>query len=254
MSRSSSTLIEELDAYRGIVCAVGAGGKKSVLYQLMREHAGHVALTTTVHMSEFPENLPLARIIDEEPVLRNRVLAAARSGSVAYACPSKKPGRYSGVSPGTIRSIHEEAGFDASFVKADGARMRWIKAPGEGEPLLVQGSDVVIPVVSARAIGEPLDKRVAHRIECLEAVTGVAHGKPLTPEAVGRLLASEAGALRGSGGARVAPVINMVDNDSKEELARDAAMAAIKMTSRFDRVVLCCLRRSSSPVVAVVTR
>jgi DNA repair photolyase len=60
--------------------------------------------------------------------------------------------------------------------------------------------------------------------------------------------------LQGSAGARVAPVINMVDNEQLEQLARAAATAAIRMTSRFDRVVLCCLRRSSSPVVAVVTR
>lgn len=253
-SESSSALIEELNAYRGIVCAVGAGGKKSVLHQLIREHAGHVALTTTVHMTEFPEDLPVERIIDEEAALVDRVVAAARAGSVAYACPSQKAGRYSGVSPATIRSIHEEAGFDASFVKADGARMRWIKAPGEGEPLLVPGADVVIPVVSARAIGEPLGERIAHRIERVATVAGVAHGKLLTPEAVGRLLASDAGALRGSAGSRVAPVINMVDNNRQEELARAAATAAINMTSRFDRVVLCCLRRSSNPVVAVVTR
>jgi probable selenium-dependent hydroxylase accessory protein YqeC len=250
----SSALIEALDAYRGVICAVGAGGKKSVLYQLVREHAGHFALTTTVHMAEFTEDLQIERIVDDETMLRERVLAAARSGSVAYACPSKKAGRYSGVSPETIRLLHEEGGFDASFVKADGARMRWIKAPEEGEPLLVPGADVVIPVVSARAIGEPLDERVAHRIERVAAATGVARGELLTPEAVGRLLASDAGALRGSAGARVAPVINMVDNHEREELARAAATAAIEMTSRFDRVVLCCLRRSSSPVVAVVTR
>jgi probable selenium-dependent hydroxylase accessory protein YqeC len=132
--------------------------------------------------------------------------------------------------------------------------MRWIKAPKSGEPATVPDADVIIPVVSARAIGEPLNERVAHRLEQVEAVTGITRGKPLTPEAVGRLLASEEGALRGSAGARVAPVINMVDNDQQEELARAAGMAAIAMTSRFDRVVLCCLQRPSGPVVTVVTR
>ena len=254
MADKPRALIEELDAHRGIVCAVGAGGKKSVLYQLVREHAGHIALTTTVHMTEFPEDLPFERIVDDDAKLRDRVLAAARSGSVAYACPSQKPGRYSGVSSATIRSIHDDAGFDASFVKADGARMRWIKAPDAGEPSLVDGMHLVIPVVSARAIGAPLGERVAHRVGRVEAVTGVKQGDVLTPEAVGRLLASDAGALQGSAGARVAPVINMVDNKRQEELARAAAIAAIEMTSRFDRVVLCCLRRSSNPVVAVVTR
>jgi probable selenium-dependent hydroxylase accessory protein YqeC len=254
MTAQSSTLIEALNAYRGIVCAVGAGGKKSVLYQLVREHAGHFALTTTVRMTRFPEDFEAERIVDDETMLADRVLAAARSGSVAYACQSKKTGRHSGVAPEMIRSLHEQGGFDASFVKADGARMRWIKAPKAGEPVLVPGADVVIPVVSALAIGKPLDERVAHRIERVAAVTGVAPGNLLTPEAVGRLLASDAGALQGSAGGRVAPVINMVDNECQEELARAAATAAIQMTSRFDRVVLCCLRRSSSPVVAVVTR
>jgi probable selenium-dependent hydroxylase accessory protein YqeC len=181
------------------------------------------------------------------------VLAADPSRSVAYACPSSKPGRHAGASPATIRAIHDAGGFATTFVKADGARMRWIKAPESDEPMLVPGADLVIPVISARAIGEPLGERVAHRIDRVAEVTGIAQGEPLTPEAVGRLLASEHGALQHAGGARVAPVINMVDNENKEELARAAAGAAIAMTSRFDCVVLCCLRRPERPVVAVVT-
>ena len=132
--------------------------------------------------------------------------------------------------------------------------MRWLKAPSPDEPIVVPGADLVIPVVSARALGEPLGERVAHRVERVAAVTGVAPGERVTPEAVGRLLASERGALYRTAGGRVAPVINMVDNVGKEELARAAATAAIAMTSRFDRVVLCCLRRPERPVVAVVTR
>jgi hypothetical protein len=46
----------------------------------------------------------------------------------------------------------------------------------------------------------------------------------------------------------------MVDNEEQEEKARAAASAAIAMTARFDRVVLCCLRRPEKPVVAVVGR
>jgi probable selenium-dependent hydroxylase accessory protein YqeC len=251
---TAPALIDLLEAREGIVCATGAGGKKSVLYQLVREHPGRVALTATVPMTGLPADLALEQIVADEAELREQIAALDNSRSVAYACPSNKPGRHGGVSATTIRSIHEECGFAATFVKSDGARMRWIKAPAKNEPATVPGADVIVPVVSARAIGEPLNERVAHRLEQVEAVTGITRGEPLIPEAVGRLLASEEGALRGSGGARVAPVINMVDNDQQEELARAAASAAIAMTSRFDRVVLCCLQRSSSPVVAVVTR
>jgi len=246
-------LLDALQAHEGIVCAVGAGGKKSVLYQLAREHPGRLALTATVHTTEFPADLGVDQVIDEDANLRARVQVADPSRSVAYACPSSKPGRHAGASPATIRAIHDAGIFAATFVKADGARMRWIKAPEADEPILVPGADTVIPVVSARAIGEPLSERVAHRIDRVAEVTGTAPGELLTPEAVGRLLASEHGALQHAGSARVAPVINMVDNRNKEELARAAAGAAIAMTSRFERVVLCCLRRPEDPVVAVVT-
>ena len=248
-----TALVDALDAREGLVCAVGAGGKKSVLYQLAREHRGRFALTATVHTTVFPDDLELQRIVDDDANLAERLRAADPGRSVAYACPSSKPGRHAGAAPATIRAIHDAGGFDATYVKADGARMRWVKAPGPDEPIVVPGTDLVIPVVSARAIGEPLGERVAHRVDRVAAVTGVAPGETLTPEAVGRLLASEQGALYRTAGARVAPVINMVDNDDKEELARAAAVAAIALASRFDRVVLCCLRRPERPVVAVVT-
>ena len=248
-----TALIDALEVHAGIVCAVGAGGKKSVLYQVAREHPGRVALTATVHTTEFPADLDVVPVIDEERDLQARVLAADPSRSIAYACPSSKAGRHAGASPATVRAIHDAGGFAVTLVKADGARMRWIKAPEADEPMLVPGADTVIPVVSARAIGEPLGERVAHRVDRVAEVTGIAPGERLTPEAVGRLLASEHGALQHVGGARVAPVINMVDNENKEEMARAAASAAIAMTSRFDRVVLCCLRRPERPVVAVVT-
>ncbi len=249
-----TTLIDALGAHDGIVCAVGAGGKKSVLYQLAREHPGRVALTATVHTTTFPDDLPVESVIDEDHALRDRVLSVDATHSVAYACPSSKPGRHAGVAGETIRSLHADGGFAATFVKADGARMRWIKSPAEGEPVLPGPVDLVIPVVSARAIGEPLSERVAHRVDRVAAITGVAPGETLTPEAVGRLLASEEGALKGTAGTRVAPLINMVDNDFQEEIARAAAEAAIAMTSRFDSVVLCCLRRPERPVVAVVAK
>lgn len=248
-----TALIDALDAHQGVICAVGAGGKKSVLYQLAREHPARMALTATVHTTEFPADLDLDQVIVEDVNLQERVLSADPGRSIAYACPSTKPGRHAGARPATIRAIHDAGGFAATYVKADGARMRWIKAPSPDEPIVVPGVDIVIPVVSARAIGEPLGERVAHRVERVAAVTGTAPGEVLTPEAVGRLLASEQGSLQCTAGARVAPVINMVDNEDKEKMARAAASAALGMSSRFDSVVLCCLRRREGPVIAVVT-
>ncbi|HZX24609.1 MAG TPA: selenium cofactor biosynthesis protein YqeC [Woeseiaceae bacterium] len=247
-------LVDLLAVREGIVCVVGAGGKKSLIYALVRGHGGRVAMTATAHTTEFPADLPVERIVDEESALRERIANSPRERSIAYACPSGKPGRLAGVSADTIRAIHEQGGFAATFVKADGARMRRVKAPAEDEPLIVPGAATVVPVVSITAVGEPLTERVAHRVERVEAATGLARGATITPEALGRLLASGQGALQGTEGMRVAPVINMVDNARHEELARATATAALAMTSRFDRVFLCSLRQGSESLVSVVTR
>ena len=248
------TLLDLLDARSGIVCAVGAGGKKSVLQHLAARHPGRVALTATVVTTRFPEELGFDAAIADDESLAARVAALDRARSAAYACPSDKPGRHAGVSPAVIERIHREQGFAATYVKADGARMRWIKAPAEDEPVLPPGCSRIIAVVSALAIGEPLGPRVAHRLEELQRVTGLALGEPIAPSHVGRLIASRAGLMKGAGDRRILPLINMVDDAHREALARAAAEAALDLDPSIGQVVLACLHRADDPVVAVVRR
>ena len=80
-----TALIDALGAHSGIVCAVGAGGKKSVLYQLAREHCGRFALTATVHTTTFPDDLPVEPVIDDDTALHDCVLSVDAKRSVAYA-------------------------------------------------------------------------------------------------------------------------------------------------------------------------
>ena len=247
-------LLDLLEARTGLVCAIGAGGKKSTLYRLAGLHPGRVGLTSTVLIPPFRKNLGAYLVIEAEENLLPTVLqAAAVHRRVAYAQPSEKRGRYAGVSPALIREIHRQAGFDATFVKADGARARWVKAPADDEPRIPEDADTVIPVVSARAIGQPLSERIAHRLDIVEAVAGLRRGETLQPVHIARLLASEQGLLKGVGAARVVPVINMVDDPQQEALALEAAHAALALTLRFDRVVLATMRRPDA-VVRVVHR
>jgi probable selenium-dependent hydroxylase accessory protein YqeC len=132
--------------------------------------------------------------------------------------------------------------------------MRWIKAPAEDEPVLPPGCTGIVAVVSARAIGEPLDARVAHRIEYVQRVTGLREGERITPSHVGRLIASREGLYKFGPGRHFVPLINMVDDPEHETLAREAAEAALELSPAVDRVVLACLRRADAPVVAVVRR
>lgn len=251
MSRAES-LLDLLGARQGIVCAVGAGGKKTVLHYLAAQHPGRVALTATVVTTDFPPGLGFDVVVAPDAELPGRVARLDPARGVAYACPIDKPGRHGGVLPEVIARIHREQGFAATYVKADGARMRWIKAPDDDEPVLPPGCGRIVAIVSARAIGEPLGPRVAHRLGQLQAVTGLAPDEIIRPLHVARLLASRAGLRKGADRCPVVAVINMVDDAEREALAREAAGIALDLDPAIGQVVLTCLQREEDPVVAVV--
>ena len=250
-------LLDLLCARSGIVCAVGAGGKKTTLYRLAAEHPGRLGLTATVMTAPFPSTLEAHTVVGPfgppEALEHAVVEASATHRVIAFAHPSAKRARLAGLAADKVTKIHERAGFQVTLVKADGARSRWIKAPADGEPVIPPGTTTVIPVISAHAIGAVLGEEVAHRVERIEAVSGARRGEPLTAEHLARLLASSSGALKGVGDAQVVPLINMVDDPEQEAAAREAAEAALHLTRRFDRVVLASMRRPE-PVVRVVVR
>jgi probable selenium-dependent hydroxylase accessory protein YqeC len=247
-----SELIDALHARTGTVCAVGAGGKKTTLYRLAGLHPGRVGITSTVPLAHFPGALKAHEVIGDHREIIDRVTeAAADHRIVAFALTDVKKSRHGGLDPQIIADIQASAGFDVVLVKADGARMRWIKAPQDGEPLIPGHATTVVPVVSAKTIGAPLSDKIAHRIELLEAVTGARRDQPITSEHVAQLLASENGALKNVGSATVVPVINMVDDEDLEEAAVEAASLALRLTRRFDRIVLTSMR-GPDPLVRIV--
>jgi probable selenium-dependent hydroxylase accessory protein YqeC len=247
-----SELLDVLEARTGIVCAVGAGGKKTTLYRLADVHPGRVGITSTVPIAHFPQAQSAHEVISEASVIVEAVLeAASRHRTVAFALPEVKTGRYGGLAGALIREIHKSERFDCLLVKADGARMRWIKAPDPSEPLIPPEATTVLPVVSVRAIGEPLTERVAHRPSRVSVVTGARVGDTLSATHVARLLASPDGALRRTGSAAVVPVLNMVDDSALRAVAERAARQALDLTDRFDRVVLTSAKRPD-PLVDVI--
>jgi len=247
-------LIQALAAEQGLVCMVGAGGKKTTMYRLASLHAGRVGITSTVFIPPPPAALEAKCVIAPEPHLLDAVLKLApHHRTLFFAQPSDKPGRFGGVSRSCIAQIHRQAMLDVTFIKADGARSRWLKAPAEDEPQIPGDASTVIPVVSALALGRPLDESIAHRVDRLASVMGINRGELILPPHLARLIADERGALKHAGEAKVVPLINMVDDPEHERLAQVVARAALARSSRFERVVLAAMRKPE-PLVAVVTR
>jgi probable selenium-dependent hydroxylase accessory protein YqeC len=246
-------VIDALAARSGIVCLVGAGGKKSALYHLAALHSGRVGITATVHIPFFPPELQAVEVIGDDATDLVVEVAAAEGQRVAFAMEPGKRGRWGGVAAELIPVIHRRAGFDVTLVKADGARGLLIKAPGVGEPRIPAGADTVLPVVSAAVLGHALDERTVHRPECLRAVTGLEPGAIVRPAHLARLLTSPAGGLKAVGEATVIPLINMVDDAVTERWAREAAEQALALSDRLERVVLACMKRTPA-LVAVIER
>lgn len=246
-------LLDALNARHGRICFVGAGGKKSLMFHLADTHPGRVALTATAHIERVPQRFRAAFVVAEGEALQQQVREMRAPRVVAFAKPCELPGRFGGVSDEELERLYRDGGFEACFIKADGARGRLIKAPAAHEPALSRHARVIVPVVSAAVIGQILSEKIAHRPERLAAIVGMDVAVRLTPLHIARLLSSAGGALKDVANKEVIPVINMIDDAEREAVAREAAGLALKLTDRFDRIVLTAMC-SAQPLVAVITR
>ncbi|MEX2481845.1 MAG: selenium cofactor biosynthesis protein YqeC [Gammaproteobacteria bacterium] len=243
-----TTLHAALGAERGVVCLVGAGGKKSTMYALAAGCAGRVALSSTSHMYRYAGS-SVDQVIEVGDYLPR---AAATARVVAYCGPTDTPQRVGGLSEEQLAELAARREFDLMLIKADGARARLIKAPAAHEPLIPAWADTVIALVSARVLGRRLSDGIAHRPEQVAAVVDADLATPLTAVHLARLLSSVHGALKGVGAATVVPLINMVDDAALHEQAHTAARLALASTTRFERVVLGVMKEGR--VVEVVRR
>jgi probable selenium-dependent hydroxylase accessory protein YqeC len=249
-------LLDALGLDGGIVCAVGAGGKKSLLHALAAAHpdaSGRLGMTATARCTPPPQGL-FGVCLGEPPEALPQALAATAATRVFYAGPQSRPGRFDGIDPAQVLELHRAHGFATTLVKADGARMRWIKAPGENEPVLVPGAELVLPVLSLRALGRLLDEKAAHRPERVAELTGTAPGAPIDEHTFIALLSHEQGSLRDCDGARVVPVLNMVDDEAALAAGLHIAAETLARCHRYERIVLACLRDPDQPRVWLCRR
>lgn len=239
-------LVEALSA-RGLVCVVGAGGKKSTIYRL----AGMIpraVVTATVRIPHFDDQVAAVHVTDDPVAVVSRT-AEWPIGVVA----NREATRYMGYDPAVVASLARDTTADAVLVKADGARTRWLKAPNDAEPRIPETATTVIPIVSAKIVGKPLTEEHVHRPDRVAAITGLERGDPIDVGDVATVITHDAGGLkRIPPAARTVPLINMVDHAAAEEIAHEIA-ASVAGHPRVSHVVLSSMT-AADPVVAVVGR
>jgi len=252
-----TALLQALGIKQGIVAAIGAGGKKSLLYAIAAESTGRVAWTATVHTPRPPRWTGMEINVESAEQLIRQAGLESGTRVRAFLQPAAKPGRVAGLGPEEVEALHDAGDFDLTLVKADGARMRGIKAPKPGEPVLPKSTAKVLVVVSAAVLGQPLDGRIAHRPERIAEITGLEIGQRIGPEHFARLFSAEHGLLQGTAPFSICAVINQVDDEPRRSVAEAAASAMLAANSALDRVVLTRLgspREAGRAVVGILRR
>jgi probable selenium-dependent hydroxylase accessory protein YqeC len=237
-------VVDALEADSGITCVVGAGGKKTTMATLAgrRERA---VVTATVRIPIF-DSWVADVVVTDDP---RSAVASTDEWPVGVVPEREREDRYLGYDPALVDEL---ADADVSvLVKADGARLREFKAPGDDEPLIPSRATTVVPIVSAHVVGEPLDEERVHRVNRVATLADREPGAEIRPTDVARVLASEQGGRKNApDGASVVPLINMVDDERLEARAREIA-AGIHERADVPRVVLAEMR-AADPLVAVV--
>lgn len=138
------------------ICAVGAGGKTSLLYRLAEEYRQdkkRVLLTTTTKMYLPPEdgilNAPLESI--KEKLTKDGFAVAGSIFSEEKMGP---------LPPPVFEEILSFA--DIVLIEADGSKHMPLKMPGQDEPLLPKQCDFLVTLAGLSALNRPWQE-ICHR-------------------------------------------------------------------------------------------
>lgn len=250
-------ILSALRARSGVVCAVGAGGKKTTLYALAERAAsdatpGRPVVTATVRIPIFDPHVDGVAVADDPVAAVERAAEDGATGALGAVPERERADRYRGYDPAAVDALAAAGGADPILVKADGARTRLFKAPGDREPRIPASAETVIPVASARAVGKPLTDEHVHRPERVAAVAGLEIGERIRADDVASVLADARGGLKGvPDGATAVPLVNMVDDESLRTVGRDIADGVLERTDDVSRVVLARMT-APEPLVEVV--
>jgi len=208
----------------GLIAVAGGGGKSTLLFSLAEALAGRTVLTTTT------------RIFASQTHLADRVFSVEEAGwegaLVDRAGSLLAVGRLAerhalGVAPEIPAQILAHPEVDWVVVEADGSRRLPVKAPAEHEPVIPPETHYLITVAGIDALSAPISE-IAHRPERVCALTGLSPDSTLSPEALGGLLASQAGGGKGAPqGAQRRVLLNKVESEDDGKLAARVAAAAL---------------------------
>lgn len=209
-----------------VISLVGGGGKTTLMMTLAEKYCAKgmktVVMTTT-------------RI--QRPLQAVSTLEACRArweaGEYAVCGEDAPEGKLRAPKDEVLTALLEEA--DAVLIEADGAKRMPCKAPADHEPVILPQSDIVIGVVGAEVLFQPVE-RVCFRPEQVCSVLGCNKEDCLTENDLAKLLLSEKGTRKSVDDRIYYIAINKCDDE--ERLQNGIQIAHAIQTHRHEKVVL----------------
>jgi probable selenium-dependent hydroxylase accessory protein YqeC len=219
-----------------LVNFVGGGGKTILIHKLMEELSsnGPVLCTTTtrIHPPDPCEGMVVIAC-DDLSLLRTLV------NNVGLHCPNRSyklvatrqyisPNLLKGVPSGFGRTL-DCAAFPVVLNEADGAASYSLKIPRDGEPVLMEDAQYLVPVIGIDCLYQPLGPDAVFRFQSLAERFSLHAGDRITPEVAAGILMHKEGVCKGwQPGTTIIPFINKVDGPAQDAAARDLALSIIR--------------------------
>lgn len=241
---------------KNIISFVGGGGKTSLIYELGNELSAlgkKVIITTTTHMFMPKSNAVLTgkkddiiKLLYSENVIAVGMLCDEKDTkfrhnqlkNVQTLDKIKEAGlkKISGLPKEMAISLIELADF--VLVEADGSKRLPLKIPAEHEPVILEGSNLVVGVCGIDAIGKSI-KEICHRSNLVSKFLNTDEEHIIKESDIAKILLSDKG-QRKDVKCDYKVIVNKVDTRDRLEIAKNISHEFSKLG--VDKIILTTFR------------
>jgi probable selenium-dependent hydroxylase accessory protein YqeC len=165
------------------------------------------------------DNLPLLKLL----IGRIAGSCTQRNYKIVVTRHFMEPDLLKGVPVDFLDSM-DRSRFAIFLNEADGSARFSIKLPREGEPVLMENAEYLVPVIGIDCLHKPARPDTLFRCEPLAEKFSIRTGGSITPELAARILMHRDGVCRDwKEGTVIIPVINKVDTPQLDSDARTLA-------------------------------
>lgn len=240
--KNQSLLLEALKLdmnKKQVISFVGGGGKTSLIYRLGEELSKlgkKVIVTTTTHMFMPEKNVVLTgkkedivNLLEIESLITVGIIDKEKNAGLKgiHEVKEETVKKISGLSSNIAEKLIELADF--VLVEADGSKRLPLKVPAKHEPVILNGSNLVIGVCGIDAIGKTIGE-TCHRSDLVANFFNVNINHIVTESDIARILLSDKGQKKDVK-CDYKVIINKVDNKQLLE-------TAIKISGEFNKLGL----------------